>query len=417
MKQEKIIFWIDVLITQMNHWALFSAVAALSLILGVTKPPAALWLVCGLLPILFFSVRRYTNGFLIMAGSHILCLILLFLVPIPDRGIKIILCLYGIGWVIYSFLVRLRTKDRLDGEIPPVAAVGIIAVFLFFLHYQKIEKWDMYYAGMIAVYFTCYYMKHYFLHYLHFMTVNESSAGYIPRKEIFTSGTKLTGIFTLFVASVLLLAADIGWVTWIVSQLRSAAIWLRNIILKVLAMLLSQDTQAPVEAEPELQETFSGGMLPEAGETGLLWQILDKIIMTVVPLLFILLLCYGLFRLIKLLRERFRGKQDLMRERGIENSRDIREKYEAEKKMKTHRDFFAFLNPAERIRHIYKQKIWANRNSLAAKGDYGLLQIYTARECGNLLSEELLAQTYEKARYSQEKCTKDDVKRASKGKK
>lgn len=415
MEQEKIILWIDILITQMNHWALFAAAASMSLIFGMEKPPVIPWLICGLLPILLFLIRRYTNRFLIMAGSHILCLILLFFIPIPGKIVKVIICLYGIGLVIYSFMVRLRTKDRMDEEIPPVAAIAVIAVFLFFLHYQKNETWDMYYAGMAAVYFTCYYMKHYFQRYLHFMTVNESSAGYIPRKEIFHSGTKMTGLFTLLCVSILLLAADIGWVSRIAAWLQKAAAWVRDILIAWLVLLLRPETEPPVEMTSEMQELSGGGMFPEAGETGLIWQILDKIIMIAVPALFLFLFCSALYRLIKLLRERFRMKQSYLSAYGTDNSRDIREKYEEERKTDARKDFFAFLNPAERIRRIYKQKIWTNRSRLTAKGDYGRLLTYTARECGELLSEQRLAQVYEKARYSREKCTIEDVKKAGKG--
>lgn len=414
MKREKIIVWSDILATQMNHWTLFSIVAMASIMAGAAVPPVALWFFCGLIPVFFFFIRRYTNSFSVMALSHIICLALFFFLPYPNLAAKVMFYLYGIGLFINSFVIRLRTEDRLDEAIAPAAAVGIIAVLLFVLYYQEHPGFDIYFIAMAAIYFICYYIRYYLQHYLYFMTVNANSTGYIPHREIFASGIRLTGIFSLFALILLVLFSDIGWLSELARQLKNGIIWLREHgVFAWLASLFDKEYE-PMTNQGNNAEQLSSGFLPlEPGEPGLFWVILEKAALIIVPIVILCLLCYALFQFIKMIKEVFRKKRILNEETSGESIRDIRETYEMKKEKGTQKEFFAFLNPAERIRRIYKQRIWTKRAALAANENAHPLHAYTARECGTLLSESELALVYEKARYSDAKCTRDDVRRAS----
>ena len=414
MKQEKIIVWSDILATQMNHWTLFSIAAMASIIAGVTTPPVALWLFSGLVPVFFFFIRRYTNTFAVMALSHTICLALFFFLPFPNFPTKVMFCLYGIGLFINSFIIRLRTKERLDEAISPPVAVGIIAVSLFALYYQERPGFDVYYIAMAAIYFIGYYIRYYLQHYLYFMTVNANSTGYIPHREVFASGLRLTGIFSFFAVILLILFSDIGWLSELAGQLKNGIIWLREHGVFAWLASLFEEEYEPITNQGNNSEPLSSGFMPlEMGEPGLFWVALEKVTMTVVPIVIACLLCFALFQFIKMVKEIFRKKRMLAEETDGESIRDIRETYEVKKEKGKQKDLFAFLSPAERIRRIYKQRIWTKRTVLAAKGNVHPLHTYTARECGLLLSENELAAVYEKARYSNAKCTRDDVKRAS----
>lgn len=413
LKQEKIIAGADILATQMNHWTLFSIVITAA-ILGKREPPFALWTVCALLPVLFFLIRRYTNHFLIMAGSHLLCLVLLFSAPVSGLAVKSLVYLYGIGLTISSFSLRIRTEERLDGIISPTVAVGIIALSLFLLHYDKHFGSDICFIGITTLYFICYYIRSYFLNYLYFLTVNTGSTGYIPRREIFLSGAKLSAAFTLSGMAAVLLASNWGWLAQLFRAFKEGIIWLREKgFFALIASFFQQESERPPTRMGNLSPANPASMALEPGEAGLFWQILEKVIGFLVPVLLLLLLGLFLFRFIKMVCERFRQKKIFMKSLSTDNTRDIREKYEIKKETRTQRGFFAFLNPTERVRRIYKQRVWAKRGSLINKENTRLLRTYTARECGNLLCEEQLAIVYEKARYSGDECTREDVKRAS----
>lgn len=414
MKQEQIIAWSDILATQMNHWTLFSIAAAISIMSGVSTLPVALWFFSGLIPVLFFYIRRYTNSFPVMALSHILCLVVLFFVPVSHPALRIILCVYGIGLTVNSFAIRLRTKERLDEAFTPPVAIGIIALSAFFLHYQEYTKWDSYYIILAAVYFIGYFIRYFFEHYLYFITVNSGSTGYIPRREIFLSGLSLTGIFAFFGVSVLVLISDTNWLSFILRQLRSGIIWLREHgVFAWLASLFGKEEEALPEQVLQAQTSAPESLPLEMGDPGLFWVILEKIAFTLIPIALLCLLCFMLYRSIKTVISIFRQKRQGKKEISAESAVDIRETYEIKKNREKQKDFFAFLNPTERIRRIYKQRIWAKRAALSGKEESRSLNTYTARECGSLLSESRLALIYEKARYSNIKCTRDDVKKAA----
>lgn len=416
MKQEKIIAAVDILASQMNHWTLFAVITAAAGLSG-KKTPLMLWTLCALLPVLFFVIRRYTNSFLILAGSHLLCLILLFSAPVSGLALKSLLCIYGVGLAIYSFSLRIRTEERLDEAIAPAVAVGIIAVSLFLLHYRGYSESDFYFVGMVIFYFTCYYTRCYFKHYLYFIAVNTGSTGYIPRQEIFTAGTRLSLFFILPGMALLLLFSDLNWLSFLLEKFRQGIIWLREHgFFAFFASLFSGIEEHFSEPMPDVGPVSPAGVLPAMGEAGLFWKILEKFLVFCVFLFLFLSLLYALSRFVRILRERFRQKKIFTKETGSGNGHDIRERYEAKpSKPETNAgNIFSFLNPAEKIRRIYKQKIRAKKERLFKKEqDSGQpFESYTARECGRLFREESLSLLYEKARYSNMICTRDDVRNA-----
>lgn len=412
MKQEKIIAGADILATQMNHWTFFSIVTAAAILSG-QKPPLALWAACSILPVLFFLIRRYTNSFLMMAGSHFLCLVLLFALPVPGLAVKIPLCLYGVGLAVYSFSLRIRTEERLDEAIAPAVAVGIIALSLFFLHYGEHSEVDFYYIIITAFYFIYYYIRCYFNNYRYFMTVNTGSTGYIPRQEIFSTGTRLSLLFILSGMAAILLLSNLDWLAWFFRTLKQGIIWLREHgVFAFLASLFYREPEQPPEQMPDVGPANPSGMALEMGEPGLFWQILERIMEILVPLALFLLLLFFLLRFFRMVRERFRQKKIFAKEVSFDGSRDIREKYEIKKKKKTQKYFLVFLNPTEKIRRIYKQRIGAKRKDIIKDMPDQPFESYTARECGNLLQEKMLSLLYEKARYSNMECNREDVKRA-----
>ncbi|MCM1387796.1 MAG: DUF4129 domain-containing protein [Bacillus sp. (in: Bacteria)] len=414
MKQERITELADIFAIQMNHWTLFSIASAIGIMTGKTAPFVALWLLCSLIPIFFFYIRRYTNGFPAMAISHIVCLVLLFNMPVSNQAVKVIMCIYGIGLFINSFYIRLRKEERLDEAFPPPVAIGIIAVSAFVLHYEEYVTWDLYYIALVAVYFIFYYLRYYLQHYLHFMSVNSGSTGYIPRREIFMSGVKLSAVFILIGVGILTLFSDINWLGWIFGQLKNGIIWLREHGLFAWIASLFKKTFDPLVEQTGGAEPGGSGLMPlEPGEPGLFWVVLEKAVFTIVPIVLICLLCFALFRFIMMAKKLFRQKRSFSKEIKEEEARDIREAYELKTEKKKRRDFFTFLSPTERIRHIYKQRIRSKRSILSEKTDAQPLNTYTARECGALLSENRLARIYEKARYSDMPCTREDVKRAA----
>ena len=122
---------------------------------------------------------------------------------------------------------------------------------------------------------------------------------------------------------------------------------------------------------------------------------------------------FALYKLVITLHKWFSQRSDRSVEREEEdNLGDVREKCETDKRKKERKSPFAFLSVRERIRRVYKKDVWARRNFIVKEGDPRALSLMTAKEAGDKLERPALAESYEKARYSNEECTAEDLRRA-----
>ena len=94
----------------------------------------------------------------------------------------------------------------------------------------------------------------------------------------------------------------------------------------------------------------------------------------------------------------------------IQSGPDIRESCEIEQNDRTPRQRFGFLNNAEKIRKIYRKHVLKNEKNIVGEDGTRQLLYLTAKECCEKLSADCLKVAYEKARYSNESVTSEDVK-------
>jgi len=156
-------------------------------------------------------------------------------------------------------------------------------------------------------------------------------------------------------------------------------------------------------------QPFMEAMEPE--EPFWLWELLDKIFMAAFFCFLLVMAVWGLIRLIRFLQERF-GRKLKKPEAGLAGLGDIREKCEIIRKKSERKAFFSFLTPRERVRRIYKKRVLEDKELLIGEDDCRRLNTFTAGECGRLLGAGRMTGIYEKARYSEEKCTAEDVREA-----
>lgn len=406
MKQERLLAFQDFLVTQMNHWLLFSIAVTVLGLIGSERPLLWQWGLCSLLPLVFFLIRRYTDRFLLFFAGHALAAAALLVLPYRGWADKLLVSLYVIGYLIYSFYLRVKTEERLDEPLHPAFAVGIEAVALFLQHYQGNQEWDAYYVAGLLLFLGLYYIQIYLDQYHRFMVVNDSSTGRIPQKEMFKSGMTLAAMFAAGSVVLLLLTSNIGWVARIVSVLKMLLSWLVRLLFKN----GGEEQEAVIE---ELTQTERAeDMFPkEPAEPFFLWKLLEKLAFLLIYCAIIALAVFCIYKLITFLYEHF--QRTVVHEQAVlEAGADIREKCQVERPKKERRFLLGRLDARERIRRIYKKEIWAERRRLAAEDQQELLRVLTAKECGQRLDRQQLAQIYEKARYSDRECTAEDVKKA-----
>ncbi len=407
MKKERIIMIRELLVTQMTHWLLFLLAVTVLGLVGAKEPVIWKWAVLGLVPYLLFLIRRYNNHFLVFMGSHIALILLLTVIPYVDLAEQIAFYVCVIGYVAYSLYLRVKTKERLSGVINPIAGVGAAAVCRLFQHYQGIPEWEKYYVVPVILFLCFYFFQMYLEQYQHFLIVNDSSTGHIPEKAMFRSGASLVSLFSVGASILLLLTSDVGWVGRIATVLKNILIWM----LRLLFRGGGEEVEEILPQETPHRKQDQGMMPMEEADTALIWVILEKLLMMAMAVAFAALIIWAVYSLIKFLHDRFRSRI-LTQEEELENTTDIREKCEIERHQSKKRSFFGFLSTKERIRRIYKKEVWTGRWQLAKDGNPDVLRRLTAKECGAGLARNRLAQVYEKARYSEEECTSEDIRRA-----
>ncbi len=409
MKKEKIIIIQELLAIQMTHWLLFLVEVTVLGIAHSYEPLVWKWAVLSLIPIVFFVVRRYTDHFLMFIASHIVPVLILVIIPYADLVERIIFYIYVIGYIIYSFYLRLGTKERLSGVINPVVSVVIAVACLCFQQYHGIAEWGKYYVVPVVVILCLYYIRLYLEQFQYFLMVNESSTDHIPEKAIFRRGISLITVFSAGGAILLLLTYNIGWVGQITALLKSILVW----IIRLLFRGQDEIPQEEILPQEAIDNDQKQEMFPiENAEPSLIVLILEKILMIAMVLAFVALLVWLVYSLFKFLYHRFNSRLLLTEDEVVGDIKDVREKCGLDRVLRDKRSYVSLLSTRERIRRIYKKEVWAGRWKLAKGGSPSLLNRLTARECGEGLARKNLAEVYEKARYSEAECTLQDIRRA-----
>lgn len=412
MKHEQIVIIDELLVTQMNHWTLFPvAITVMGLmqqLTGAQKPDMLLWILCGLFPILFFIIREKTRHFVPFLTLHLVTAGISFLLPAQNTVSRVIAVLCGAGYLLHSVSLRLTQRSNgYDTGFPPVAAIVLSAAALFLQHYQGLDSWDFYYVTALILVLGIYFISYYLDKYLDFLTVNASSTGYLPEKEMFRSGMGMVFASTLGGVLVLFVTANVEWLAAILA-------FLKNIVRQIIRFLVSLFPQGADEDFIPIVEENTGGSgiaLPEPGESFWFWDVLMAL-STVAMLVFLLFLLYkGIIRLILFLRNRFSQNRSRQTKQEALAVYDVREKCDTVRSTRKRSDgFFDFLTPSQRVRRLYRRRVLSAKGLFAVAEKNEHLEGYTAREWAAMLSAPGMADIYEKARYTHREITSEDIR-------
>ena len=410
MKIKHIEYANEVLIEQMNHWMLFPLVlTAMGIgrkLTGMNEPDLLLWELCSLFPLMMFLIRQKVNRFYVFALLHVgivgFVLLLNYIFPSFRGGICVAAAFV---YAVLSLLMQMKGKLYSEPIQLPVGVV-ISAGAILLQHYQGTDSWDAYYTitliGTIALFFIVFYLQRY----LDFLTVNQSSAGYLPASEMFRSGLGLTLGYTMLGIVVLFISTHITWLSDFLRYIKEFIIWL----LRLLFSNLPQD--APEEEQEIINQVMDAPMddaLPR-GEPFWLWEVLWQIVGFVILVAIIVVLAKLLIKFFRWLQAYFvmyRTKEDVQEE----NAFDIRERCDLEKNTdKKKQKFLEVFSYRERIRKLYKKKL-LSASILMTEREKNRLEYDTAREWEGKLKTEGMAALYEQARYSEHEMTGTDVKR------
>lgn len=415
MNLNRIRYLTEFVITQMNHWAffpIFLLMTCLAKSFGTCDDPSVLvWLITGLLPFAFYFFRVYIHHFVLLAAMHI-TVIAAFVILLPCESIAA-RALYGIpgtGYGIYSLYTRLTQKDFLDRECFMPLAVGFSAVSLFFVHCQGQEQWDLWYLFSLIAVLSLFYLCSYLKNFLEFLSLNEGTAGHIPEQDIFHSGIHLILLFTGSAMVLLFLLSGVEWLHTILTAIKKGLL----LLLRLLFSLLPEGTDDPMLPDTAGSGGYGFEIVTEE-KSPLWWDIIQYTALAAVGILMLFSLYKALKKLICFILKQMRKRPDRAG-RNMTKVVEIREKCSLEKTAERSkaRDLFGAFSPQERIRKLYKKYILNTRRlRVSVPGNHDIVDpaLYTAREWGVLLENPDMADIYEKARYAQISCDKEDLRR------
>lgn len=412
MNREKLTLTTEFLTIQLNHWTLFlPAMTVMGLAAGLTGsrgPDWGMWALAGLLPFLCFLIRSRRWKFVVFCGAHLALLALSLLIPAADILSRILCILYAAYCLIQSFAVRLKEDVPSAAEaFSPAAVVSVAAASFLLNHFQGIREWERFYFFPLIGCLTLYNVVSYLERYQEFLERHKTTAGTLPAAEMLRSGLPPVLGYTLFGAAVMLLGVNLTWLEELAVLFKKGLFALLRAFFSLFFPKEGGQTEA-VQEQPVLPTVGETPPLPTAERPFWLWRVLE----TVVAIVILCGLLYAIARLliflVKYIRERF--SESLVRRKADEDEAcaDHREKCLPERERKTRgKALPGFLSPEARIRRLYKKKLLTCSAELSGSGR---LPFLTARDCEEKLKLNGMAAYYERARYSEEKLTRQDVR-------
>lgn len=402
----------EIITEQMNHWLLYPI--ALTVMGSAEKymnhpgPNVALWAMCGLFPVLFFLIRDRIKRFLPFLLLHLAAAAPAFFMA-PFKTVEFFLCAAcGIGYLVHSFMIKMKDEDPYTDPLHIVFGLSVSAVFILLLHYQRKRDWDFYFVVALVCVFALYALTLYIRQYLEFLSVNESSAGYLPVSEMFRSGFGLVTGYAILGMVLLILLGNIGNYDGLEEAIKR---WGQNILREIASLFRTPNPEQEILTEAEMSPAEFLPTVEESPALQLFWRILEIVGLVVLTAALAYFLIRGMIFLVRFLRERF--ARLFARRKNEQESLavvDVREKCgtSLEEPVKR-RKLTELLSFEQRIRRLYKNHIRNSAQTLT-KGDVQALRFLTPKECGRRLEEEQMAAIYERTRYSNLEATQETLR-------
>ena len=359
---------------------------------------------CGLvvIPFVFYALRASVHTSFLFAVLHFAVVAVCGLLPIGNMVVRIGVVVIAFAYMIASLYLRMHSEEPKDGAIHAIVPFVVGMVLRFAQGKYGNALWTEYYVWLVVVFYALYVVGFYVERYLFFVVMNGKTAEKVPEKEIFASGISYVLCFVFGSVICMLLGGNITVFNRLLAALKNLA-----------AFMLSN---LHFEYEPQMQAVSEGlgGIDPEmlaAGTTQepwLIWKILEvamyiMLAFGAIALAFALL--FGLVRMILYGLKKGKRTKEIM----MAGEEDVRERLTVQKTVRKQGALFQRGSYKQRIRRTYEKTVSKERKRLIGEGELALLRKFTARECCGMLDREGLRKAYEKARYSDRECTREDL--------
>lgn len=448
---------VDLLEIVMNFMLFVGIETVADIALGGFSAPVYVLLIPLSAPLLFYLFRRAVNCLPLFLLLHIAVVAALFWLggfcPTPLLW-RISFTAVGVIYAVVSLRIRLTKKEDGEGE-NAAGFMGVAAVAAFFTcSYLGSEAGGARILWLVLAWLAGHWARSYLANFLGYMQMSQKAAGAMPEKRIFQGGIISVAVYGGFSLVVLTLCSRAALLDKLSVLVKRAGLFLLRVFVNFIA-LFGSETGQEAEEMP-MQESLGAQMmmLPEAEEAPWWMELLDKIVITALSVVAIAAFIMLIVMLIRLLIQNFYGRKREKREIRQEGYVEEEERLERKRSRPEQKIPAIGGTPGQRVRRIFKKTVQQimKEEAAAPKGSgaansrllldmseirkmeaeekegkktgagIGAMHAKTARELAALCAErkgssgeawEDLCALYEKARYTQETVTREDVKEAT----
>jgi len=322
------------------------------------------------------------------------------------EGAIVVVCILSLFVPVGYYLITHRPQKL----VPPPIFIVVLQGMVWLEKIIKASDWESAYIVIAFLYLIGCFFYYFGYRFLQFLSLNERSASNIPKREIFQSGMKQTAVFGIGSLGILILTANFDWVKRIADRIWD---WLLQVLITLFAGV---EMPPPPEELPAEEVENAASDIGSVVDREMFPVFVQETVKTVVTAaVFIAFVC-GCILLLLLVYEFLKKyltpyKRKKLQD-AFQSNEDIREYCGVEHGVQKRKQTFLFLNSREKIRKIYQKKILKRRQELIGEAAQKQLEYMTAKECCDRLAEQNLKRMYEKARYSAEEVSAEDVRLA-----
>lgn len=406
MKRNNVVMARNLLSLVLNHM-LFMVISITGLgIFGKDQPNIVLWGVTGLIPIALFFVRIYVKNFLMFYGIHLGILLITWILPL-EQIIKVMLLGNMIVYVILSVRNKMFSKAAKVVLIHPAFFFVVTAIMSLWEIFVRNNKWEAIYIGMTFSYLIIYMVYYFVQSFLRFIELHEKNAANIPEQEMFISGIKQTGVYAAGSVFILWITLNLDWFS---KMMRKIGDWIVELLRSFFSQFdfqIVEEAQKPIPEQMEVNVNGVGGtILPPIA------LMLIEVMATIVAIVGVVaLVVVATITIYRFLREHFlkieKEKQVILQSTG-----DIREQCQFQSEKKERKLFGGFLDNRGRVRKLFRKTVIKQKKKIIGDCESSHLKFVTAKECCERIGADQLQVIYEKARYSAEDISAEDIRKA-----
>ncbi len=393
---------------QLNHLIFVAGAVSVMGLSDGSNSYLLLWLVLGIIPVALYILRVKAKRIPVFFAG-----LLAVLVPALFLPVHLLAKFLIIGMLLAYAIITIRKKMSENPETAVLATPFVYLLLIGGLTFRQ-HAYTSLCLGLTWVYLLGYFLYHYMTEYLRFVDIHEKSASNVPEKELFLQGMKQVSVFAGIAVVITFLTSNTEWMAKIFAVIGD---WLMA-ILRVLVAALAKKLEEESTRRPQMEVPEQSDVLGAATYSD--WwlkiqKLLEVLYEVAVVVIIVAIIFLGVFLVIRFVQKNFTQEGKKKKAKTILSNQDIRESVVTETTHKEKKGFFDFLSNEQRIRALYKKRVLKEKERIVGEAVQQELGFKTAKECCEKIEDTELKEAYEKARYSAEKITVEDVRRAKGG--